>query len=270
MLFVNTEPSTTSTPLRASASLSAANCSSICARKFDLSYPFYPCPVVPTNTHAFRPALELVNYHVLSRIFRYIPHLAPLKPVLVMPVFGVVMSVVETLNSVGVSLFTNPVAASSRQAVGKNLVLAAVILQMVIILVFFAMVGVFHSRCVKAGVLTTQHEKKEINLRAPLWTLYGSMALILVRCIYRLVEKLAWNYALFPDFAQLRKLSPLIRYEWFFYVFEATLILLNSGIWNVWHPGRFLPASHRAVLHEDGTAAGNSGKEVMGVNAAGV
>jgi hypothetical protein len=165
-----------------------------------------------------------------------------------MRTFGGLMAVVEALNAVGVSLFANPLAAQSRQSMGKTLVLAAVGIQVGIIMIFFAMAGVFHYRCAKAGI-TRRHRA----VTAPLWTLYASMVLIFVRCVYRLVEKTRFTSVRVRELEQLRGLSPLLRYEWFFYVFEATLMLVNSGLWNVWHPGRFLPSSHGVHLGADGT-----------------
>ncbi|KAK1758982.1 protein RTA1 [Echria macrotheca] len=205
----------------------------ICSQVF-----IYICP----------PALELANYHVLARIFYYVPHLSPLQPGHVMRTFGGLMAIVETLNSVGVSLFANPFAEMSRQRMGKDLVLAAVVIQLVIILIFFAMASIFHIRCARAGFTDTN-----TALTTSLWALYTSMVLIFVRCIYRLVEKTAFKSVFIRDLEELKQLSPLLRYETFFYVFEATFMLVNSMIWNIWHPGRFLPRDRRVHLTEDGT-----------------
>lgn len=38
------------------------------------------------------------------------------------------------------------------------------------------------------------------------------------------------------------------RYEWFFNVFEATLMLCNSWLWSVRHPRKYLPRSTRVCL----------------------
>ena len=51
----------------------------------------------------------------------------------------------------------------------------------------------------------------------------------------------------------LRNLSPLLRYEVYFYIFEATLMLANSWLWNIWHPGRYLPRDNHVFLAQDGT-----------------
>lgn len=35
----------------------------------------------------------------------------------------------------------------------------------------------------------------------------------------------------------------VVRYEWFFYVFEASLMLCNACLWNLWHiPPAEVPA----------------------------
>jgi hypothetical protein len=79
------------------------------------------------------------------------------------------------------------------------------------------------------------------------------MGLILVRCIYRLVEHVGNTSVDLGDPEELRFLSPFLRYEWFFYVFEASLMLLNSFLWNVFNPGRYLPRHHTVYLAADGT-----------------
>jgi len=164
-----------------------------------------------------------------------------------MRTFGGLMAIVETLNSVGVSLFANPVAEPAQQNLGKTLLLIAMVIQIVVVMTFFVIAGIFHIRCARAGF--TRHHKA---VTTPLWTLYASMMLILIRCIYRLVEKTMFKSVRIREVEELNRLSPLLRHEAFFYVFEASLMLINSGIWNIWHPGRFLPRSRRVHLGPDG------------------
>lgn len=83
--------------------------------------------------------------------------------------------------------------------------------------------------------------------------MYVSMILILVRCIYRLVEHTGGTAIDITDMEKLRNLSPILRYEYYFYIFESTLMLLNSILWNVWNPGRFLPENYLIHLAEDGS-----------------
>lgn len=190
-----------------------------------------------------RPFLELANYHVLGRIFYYVPYFAPLPPGKVLSTFGLLMAIVEALNGIGVSLAANPKGSS--QGLGGNLVIAAIVIQLAVILFFIAMAAMFQVRCSRASM-------KDRAILIPLRTLYASMFLIFVRCIYRLVEHLGNTEMDLKDPESIRALSPILRYEWYFYVFEATLMLINSVLWNIWNPSRLLPRDYHVYLAPDG------------------
>lgn len=151
--------------------------------------------------------------------------------------------IVEALNSVGVSLVANP--TGSAQGLGGNMILAALALQLSVVATFFILSSIFHRRCLRAGI-------RNRSVITPLWVLYVSMILILVRCIYRLVEHTGATGIHLGDYDSLKALTPILRYEWYFYIFEATLMFLNSVLWNVWNPGRYLPAKHNVFLSQDG------------------
>lgn len=155
------------------------------------------------------------------------------------------MALVETLNALGVALSANPSSSHSQQELGSRLTIAALAIQLGVIVIFVLLAATFHRRCAKANI----HAKA---VSTPLITLYISMSLILVRCIYRLVEHLGNTTVRLDDVESLKALSPILRYEWFFYVFEATLMLINSVLWNVWNPGRYLPRNYHVYLAEDG------------------
>jgi hypothetical protein len=155
------------------------------------------------------------------------------------------MAFIEVLNSLGVSLSANPSSSHTTQELGSHLTIAAISMQLAAILTFVVLGAVFHHRCHRNKVLVGA-------VSTPLNTLYFSMALIFVRCIYRLVEHLGSTAIDLNDLDTLRKLSPILRYEWYFYIFEATLMLINSVIWNVWNPGRYLPRNYHVHLARDG------------------
>ncbi|KAK3290835.1 uncharacterized protein B0H64DRAFT_410772 [Chaetomium fimeti] len=202
---------------------------------FILSQVFiYVCP----------PLLELSNYHVLGRVFYYVPYCAPLPPNRVLATFGGLMAVVEALNAVGVSLVANP--SSDSQSLGKDLTIAAVAIQVIVIVIFVVMAGMFHYRFTRARLNSKA-------VKTTLFVLYASMALIFARCVFRLVEHTGNTKMDLDDIEVLRRLTPLMRFETYFYVFEASLMLLNSWLWNLWHPGRFLPRDLHIYLAEDGT-----------------
>ncbi|KAI1759005.1 putative RTA1 domain protein [Hypoxylon sp. FL1150] len=191
------------------------------------------------------PLLELANYHVLGRIFYYVPYFAPLPPGKVLSTFGGLMALVEILNALGVALSSNPSSSASHQELGSNLTITALAIQFAVILSCAILAGIFHGRCSRAKI-----HSRAISI--PLNTLYVSLALILIRCIYRFVEHLGNTSVDLDDFESLKTLSPILRYEWFFYVFEAALMFANSVLWNIWNPGRYLPRNYHVYLDRDG------------------
>lgn len=190
--------------------------------------------------------LELANYHILGRIFYYVPYFAPLDPGKVMATFGTLSALIETLNSLGVSLRSNPSASPTSQATGSHFTTAALVLQIVVIATFVVLAVLFHRRCSQANMRV-----KAVS--SPLITLYISTVLIFVRCVYRMVEETGNTTVDLDNPEALAALSPALRYEWFFYVFEATLMLINSVLWNVRNPRRYMPGNYRVYLSRDGT-----------------
>lgn len=155
------------------------------------------------------------------------------------------MILVETLNALGVSLASNPSSSHTQQHLGSRMTLAALAIQLVVIIIFILLAGLFHRQCFQS--------KAHVKAISPtMFALYTSMALIFTRCIYRLVEHLGNTTIDINNPESLNNLNPILRYEWFFYVFEATLMLMNSAIWNILHPGRYLPRNYRVYLARDG------------------
>lgn len=123
--------------------------------------------------------------------------------------------------------------------------IVALAIQLAVIVIFVFIASIFHWRCVKASLCARA-------VTTPLFTLYISMVLILIRCIYRLVEHMGNTAVHLSDLESLKALSPVLRFEWYFYVFEAMLMLVNSFLWNIWHPGRYMPSDSRVHLARDG------------------
>lgn len=155
------------------------------------------------------------------------------------------MALVETLNALGVALSSNPSSSQDHQELGSRLTIAALAIQFAVILSCGILTGIFHWRCTRAKI-----NNKAIS--TPLITLYVSLVLILIRCIYRFVEHMGNTTVHLDDFESLATLSPILRYEWYFYIFEATLMLTNSVLWNIWNPGRYLPRNYHIYLARDG------------------
>lgn len=155
------------------------------------------------------------------------------------------MALVEVLNSLGVSLSANPTSSHSTQQLGSRLTIAALAIQLSVIVIFVILTAIFHRRCIKANVRANA-------VSTLLIILYLSMSLILIRCMYRLVEHLGSTTVRLDNPESLVALSPILRYEWYFYIFEASLMLINSVIWNIWNPGRYLPTNSHVYLAQDG------------------
>ncbi|KAI1413296.1 hypothetical protein F5Y13DRAFT_189206 [Hypoxylon sp. FL1857] len=174
------------------------------------------------------PLLSLANYDILGRIFYYVPYLSPMAPGRVLSTFGLLSLVIEGINGVAASFIANP---KSNPTIGSVLMWAALVLQIAILISFVVIAGYFHRRCAQAGIAGAR------GIQRNLTTLYVSVALILIRTVYRGVE---------------HSVKVVLSTEWPFYVFEATLMLINMYMWNARHPAPYLPADTTTYLARDG------------------
>lgn len=180
----------------------------------------------------------------------YVPYCAPLHPGRVLSTFGFLSFFVELLNGVGIAWLTRPDAREVINRVGDALTKASLVLQLGVISLFCALAAVFHLRCRRTGA------GRKPQVHRPLATLYASIALIFVRTVYRVVDHFAVDVLQRTrgDGLDPMELSPVLRYEWYFYVFEATLMLVNSCLWNGLHPMRSLPVDYHIYLSKSGHA----------------
>ncbi|KAG9234237.1 hypothetical protein BJ875DRAFT_401497 [Amylocarpus encephaloides] len=196
--------------------------------------------------YAAPPLYELANYFILSRILYYVPYHSPIHPGRVFTTFGFLSSVIEALNANGIAYMANTTLSPKKQDIGKSLVKAALLLQLVVLFAFAFLAITFQRRCMKASLMPN-------NLRMPLSTLYISSSLIFVRTLFRTIEFFTTASLNFHDEnLDPRSLSPVLRYECFFWIFEGVLMVLNSFIMNRWHPMRFLPRNNKIYLALDG------------------
>ncbi|KAK0384211.1 hypothetical protein NLU13_8299 [Sarocladium strictum] len=197
-------------------------------------------------TYAAPPLLELQNYHMLGRILYYVPHHSPMHPGRVLTTFGFVSAVIEALNGWGASYSSNQSLTDAELAAGHALIKTSLILQLAVISCFVCLTAVFHRRCYRAGAVNAK-------VASSLVTLYISTGLILARTIYRTVEYFGVAEYRFTDPGfNPESLSPTIRYEVFFYMFEASLMLINCCLFNLRHPRRYLPRNNKIYMAQDG------------------
>ncbi|KAK8037966.1 hypothetical protein PG994_014733 [Apiospora phragmitis] len=192
------------------------------------------------------PLVELANYHILGRLLYYVPYCTPVHPGRVLTTFGALSSVVEILNALGISYIAKPNANADIHQLGDILTKVSLFLQIGVISLFIALATTFYGRCRQAGVANR-------NVSMVLWTLYISSGLVLIRTVYRLVEHFSTSRTQLMDpNLDWNSVSPILRYEWFFYVFEAAVMLINMFLWNAFHPRRYLPESYQMYLAQDG------------------
>ncbi|KAA8641287.1 RTA1 domain-containing protein [Aspergillus tanneri] len=191
------------------------------------------------------PILELANYHILGHVLYYIPYHSPMHPGRVFTTFGMLSTIVEVMNALGVSNLANHKLPESRRKTGEILMKASLIVQVGVLLLFCVLAAIFQRRCVRDGIWTRR-------VSVPLWTLYISTFLILIRCVYRIVEHFGFSSLGPESLKDGEEISYILRYEWFFYVFEAAVMLVNTLMWNLWHPRRYLPQHKSTYLAQDG------------------
>ncbi|KAA8641474.1 uncharacterized protein ATNIH1004_001939 [Aspergillus tanneri] len=154
------------------------------------------------------PILELANYHILGHVLYYIPYHSPMHPGRVFTTFGMLSTIVEVMNALGVSNLANHKLPESRRKTGEILMKASLIVQVGVLLLFCVLAAIFQRRCVRDGIWTRR-------VSVPLWTLYISTFLILIRCVYRIVEHFGFSSLGPESLKDGEEISYILRYEWF-------------------------------------------------------
>ncbi|KZO93678.1 hypothetical protein CALVIDRAFT_539848 [Calocera viscosa TUFC12733] len=188
------------------------------------------------------PVYEAANVVLLGRFLYYVPYEAPLHPWRLMVTFGALQSALDPINANGAARATTPLAGSATQLSGRILLDVSLGLQLFSAIAFIAVALRFQYNCYRADVLPDK-------LRNSLRVLYVSCALISIRTIYRAVE---WFETTDNNPSDPNSFPPVLRHEAYFYVFEATVMLLNSFLLNIWHPTRLLPQNYRVFLAPNG------------------
>jgi hypothetical protein len=179
------------------------------------------------------PVYAGINYLVLSRVLFYVPYLSPIHPGRVLTTFLAADVVCEILIINGVQKIVDSRFSEHTREIGNALTKAGLLLQVICFVLFILLAAVFHRRTVREGVCSK-------NIRTVLIVLYVSSIIVTARCIYRIVE--------FFEYGS----GPLTHTEAYFWVFEASIMFINTAMLNIWHPGRNLPRSNKVFLSRDG------------------
>lgn len=170
---------------------------------------------------------------ILGRILYYIPYLAPLHPGRVATTFVGLDGVCEILIGNGAWRMANSSLTDKQRKVGSDMVTASLCLQAALFGAFGLLAAQFHRRASKAGVLKR-------DLKVLLYVMYVSATIVTIRCIYRLVEYIeGWESSVYQN-------------EVYFWIFEATIMFVNTALLNLYHPGKRLPKSNSVFLSREG------------------
>ncbi|KAL9589918.1 MAG: hypothetical protein Q9203_001273 [Teloschistes exilis] len=190
------------------------------------------------------PVYALTNYIVLGRTLYYVPYLSPIHPGRVISTFVGLDAVIGALTGNGGARVANADATPSDIQVGKDLLRASILLQVISFFLFVVLEYVFHRRCIRAGILAPKPNadanKNAQKLRRILYLMYISSVIISSRHIFRVVD--VWQgYT-----------GYLEQHEWPLYVFDGAFMFANTVMLNIWHPMRYLPNDNKIYLGKDG------------------
>lgn len=173
----------------------------------------------------------------------YIPYHSPIHPGRVFTTFIAFGVIIESITANGAARIAGSGSSAASQNIGKSLLKAALIMQVALMVGFVSLAGRFHFNCIRGGVLNHK-------IKRTLLVLYCSCTLITIRTIFRTVEY--FTAASLNAYNDLENISPLLKQEWFFWVFEVVLMYTNTTLLNILHPMHSLPRSNKIYLAKDG------------------
>ncbi|KAF3941738.1 hypothetical protein ABW19_dt0210404 [Dactylella cylindrospora] len=177
------------------------------------------------------PIFSAALFFVFARISYYVPQAAPITPYRIVRTFISLDGLCEALVGAGTGMFVNT-TAPERQEIGQNLLRAALVLQLLLFISFAWFSIKLQLNAKKLGI----HGR----WKNALYTLYVCGALIMIRCIFRVVE-------FFEGFN-----GHLVRHESYFYALECIPMVVNTLYMNSMHVSRWLPRKSTIYLAEDG------------------
>jgi len=117
--------------------------------------------------------------------------------------------------------------SASDQERGQNIIIVGLIVQIIFFGFFVIVSMIFHRRITQSP--TTASLNTLLNWQRYLWVLYVASILIMVRCVYRVIEYIQGQE------------GPLMSYEAFAYVFDALLMFLVIVLFAIFHPSQAVP-----------------------------
>ncbi|KAF2150269.1 hypothetical protein K461DRAFT_281510 [Myriangium duriaei CBS 260.36] len=182
------------------------------------------------------PAFGAAETFILGRLMAYLPYHAPLHPGRVVTTFILLSAMVEGISAAGGSRISASKNDKSLLPTGVNLLNAALLLQCCVELFFLFLTTQLHRNARKTGTLPH-------HVKVMLGALYTTSTMILVRCIFRVVQGFQIKTCILGGTCGLA-----ITQEALFWVFEVANITLFVTAWVVFPPGKYLPHTDKVFL----------------------
>ncbi|RDW80926.1 hypothetical protein BP5796_05624 [Coleophoma crateriformis] len=189
------------------------------------------------------PIYSATEYNIVGRLMLYLPMHAPMNPQRVVFFFIYLGAAVEGLTAAGGAQLGSAGTDSNLLRSGATLIAVGAVLQAVVEVLFMGMIAIIQYRCARASMLTSKVHTFCIML-------YGTSALVLLRCIFRIIENFS-TIGLISSGNCGSTCRAILRHEWYLYAFEAAPMVLYTYWLNIIHPGKFLPSNRNIYLDLD-------------------
>ncbi|KAK2802389.1 Lipid-translocating exporter-like protein rta1 [Emmonsiellopsis sp. PD_5] len=188
------------------------------------------------------PTYAGADYFICGRVFSFIPSAAPISPLRTVRTFITFDVLAEICVWAGASLLAGAGPnGATRYKIGLNLIRVAMITQTVLFLSFVAVLAVFHLRVRRLKAKWDASEGgTQRRFMTVVYCLYASSILIITRSAYHIAESFV------PEKHTFRTTEPP------FLVCEGAVMLLNTAMFNLFHPGHILPIDSRVYMDLDG------------------
>jgi hypothetical protein len=171
------------------------------------------------------PMISATVYRSLGRLIRHLDARgnASMSPRAMTPIFVLGDLVAFFSQVIGAGM--QAAQSQSIPAIGRKVVLAGLIFQVLLFTYFIWNIGIFHKRNSASPTLLSHHPQVP-NWRRRIWALYFASVCILVRNIVRIAE-----------YAEGGK-GDIAKHEVFIYLFDGTPMWLAMAVFMICHPGR--------------------------------
>jgi heme/copper-type cytochrome/quinol oxidase subunit 2 len=140
-------------------------------------------------------------------------------------IYMLLITAVISLTAQGTSNFFNPDASPSLTQSDLAVLKAGIIMLLVFNIFFLGILGVFHYSSSRSGAFADSANGNR-SIEILVFTLYVAGTLVFARTIFRTVQIFSLSH------------SPAWRTQAFFWVFDASPLLISTALLNALHPGK--------------------------------